>query len=189
MNFFPKVQRRQSQALEDLAAKYSEGKGGKDVSVDGPTGSAYKEQQDRERQAKKLMKDRRLAETKCETTEKLGDDDDENDDGDHDLRELREQRLRQIKANHIEKVENIGKGHGSYREISQDEFLAQVTSSKRVLCHFYHREFPRCNIIDHHLQRLVARHVETKFIKIDAEKAPFFIDKVRNVEQASVFAL
>eukprot|EP01031_Cornospumella_fuschlensis_P042105 gene42105-51411_t len=32
--------------------------------------------------------------------------------------------------------------------------------------------------MDHHLAKLAARHIETKFIKINAEKAPFFVNKL-----------
>jgi len=60
----------------------------------------------------------------------------------------------------------------------QDEFLAEVTGSTKVICHFYHRDFSRSTIMDHHLQRLAQRHIETKFIKINAEKAPFFVEKL-----------
>jgi len=34
------------------------------------------------------------------------------------------------------------------REIAEDEFLPEVTKSKYVVCHFYHREFLRCKIMD-----------------------------------------
>jgi hypothetical protein len=34
------------------------------------------------------------------------------------------------------------------REITQDEFLPEVTSSKKVICHFYHNDFQRCKIMD-----------------------------------------
>jgi thioredoxin-like negative regulator of GroEL len=103
----------------------------------------------------------------------------EGEDEDNELRTMREQRLKQLKNAHREKLENIGKGHGQYREIVQDEFLKEVTGSFRVVCQFYHREFPRCAIMDHHLKILSERHIETKFIKIDAEKTPFFVDKLK----------
>ena len=53
-----------------------------------------------------------------------------------------------------------------------------MVSSRKVVCHFYHTEFARCAVIDHHIQKLVQRHVETKFVKINADKAPFFVAKV-----------
>lgn len=89
-------------------------------------------------------------------------------------------RLKQLKSEQQQKLENLGKGHGQYRDITQDEFLNEVTSSTRVICHFYHKDFPRCVIIDHHIQKLAPRHIETKFIKIDAAKTPFFVEKVMN---------
>ena len=107
------------------------------------------------------------------------DDDDEDGDGDDEgLRQLRDFRKKQLLMEHEQKLENLGKGHGQYREIIQDEFLSEVTSSNHVICHFYHRDFERCKIMDHHLSILAARHIETKFVRIDAEKALFFVEKV-----------
>lgn len=37
----------------------------------------------------------------------------------------------------------------------------------------------RCKIMDKHLALLAPQHVEAKFIKIDAEKAPFFVGKLQ----------
>ncbi|KAF0716311.1 hypothetical protein AaE_011143 [Aphanomyces astaci] len=112
-----------------------------------------------------------------------GDDDDEDDfeddlDQDPDFMRLREVRLKQLQEQYKLKAENLAKGHGDYREILQDEFLKEVTSSARVLVHFYHRDFERCKVMDMHLGRIAKRHVEVKVLKIDAEKAPFFVAKL-----------
>ena len=64
------------------------------------------------------------------------------------LTRIREKRMNELKAGHKDKVENLSKGHGQYREITQDEFLPEVTGSKNVICHFYHNEFMRCKIMD-----------------------------------------
>lgn len=69
-------------------------------------------------------------------------------------------------------------GHGENREVTEGDFLGEVTGSERVICHFYHREFYRCKIMDKHLKALAAMHVDTKFIKLDAENAPFFVTKL-----------
>ncbi len=37
---------------------------------------------------------------------------------------------------------------------------------------------PRCQIVDAHFQKLAARHVETRFLKIDAEKNPYLVEKL-----------
>jgi len=53
-----------------------------------------------------------------------------------------------------------------------------VTKSKFAVVHFYHREFSRCKVVDHHLEILAKKYVATKFAKLDAEKAPFFVNKL-----------
>ncbi|CAK4090262.1 unnamed protein product [Aphanomyces euteiches] len=109
------------------------------------------------------------------------DDDDEfldELDQDPDFMRLREMRLKQLQDQYKIKQENLAKGHGEYREIVQDEFLKEVTSSPRVIVHFYHRDFERCKITDMHLAKIAKRHIECKVLKIDAEKAPFFVSKL-----------
>ena len=69
-------------------------------------------------------------------------------------------------------------GHGEYSEIVEEEFLPTTTRSKHVVCHFYHRDFERCLIVDKHLHRLAPDHSSTRFVKINAEKSPFFVAKL-----------
>jgi hypothetical protein len=38
-------------------------------------------------------------------------------------------------------------GHGECREITEGDFLGEVTGSEKVICHFYHREFYRCKYV------------------------------------------
>lgn len=178
------VNDRLSKATRELKERYERGEGGQDVSVDGPSGAAYKEKAAKEQQARKERKAAKNAANKSvEQSGVEADVDDEEDAGDGDedadLRRIREQHLRQMKSAHREKLDNLGKGHGQYREVTQDEFISEMTNSGRVICHFYHRDFPRCKIMDHHLLKLSQTHVETKFVKIDAEKTPFFVEKVR----------
>jgi thioredoxin-like negative regulator of GroEL len=176
------VNSRMENAAQELAAKYAAGKGGEDYSETGPTGAAYKEKNANEALKKKDEMIRRAAVEEQENskrTENLDSDDDEEDgDADHEVRRLRTARLKQMKQDSRERMENLGKGHGQYRNVVQDEFLAEVTSSERVVVHFYHQDFERCKVMDMHLAKLAARHVETKFIKIDADKAPFFVEKL-----------
>lgn len=65
-----------------------------------------------------------------------------------------------------------------YNEIKEDDFLPIVTKTKNVVCHFFHKEFDRCKILDQHLKNLCSYHPETAFIKLEAEKSPFFINKL-----------
>jgi thiol-disulfide isomerase/thioredoxin len=191
------VNDRMGKAVDELAEKHAAG-GGKpqqEASADGPTGAAYRaaEAQERARELRARAKAKASEESaraeareaeivkQLEAQQLLSDeeeDDDENE-GDAELKRIREKRLAELKASHQEKVENLSKGHGQYREITQDEFLPEVTGSRKVLVHFYHREFMRCKIMDKHLALLAPQHPEAKFVKIDAEKAPFFVGKLQ----------
>ena len=98
---------------------------------------------------------------------------------DDDLEQLRQKRLAELKSSRKEQIENVSvRGHGQYTEIAQDEFLPSVTASRQVVCHFYHKDFQRCKIIDMHLQVLARAHTETKFVYINAEKTPFFVERL-----------
>ena len=176
------VNDRMGRAVNELQAKYAAGKGGTDASVDGPTGDAYKKEQARKLKEKKEREARLAVDEEDGGRDRNIDLDDENEDDmddDYELRRLREKRLKEIKNAELQRLENIGKGHGQYREIVQDEFLSEVTNSLHVVCHFYHKEFPKCKIMDMHMQKIATRHVETKFVSINAEKAPFFVEKLR----------
>ncbi|KAH7485657.1 hypothetical protein PRIC1_004959 [Phytophthora ramorum] len=99
-------------------------------------------------------------------------------DEDPELERIRAARLRQLKIEFEEKQTLMAKGHGEYREITQDEFLKEVTGSPLVAVHLYHRDFERCKILDMHLAKLARSHIECKFVKLNAEKAPFFVEKL-----------
>mmetsp|Transcript_21266 Transcript_21266/g.35622 ORF Transcript_21266/g.35622 Transcript_21266/m.35622 type:complete len:293 (+) Transcript_21266:98-976(+) len=191
------VSNRLERATAELAQKYARGDGGVEDSVTAPTGSAYMEKHKQEVLQKKKEKENRsqrnqeaAAHMDVNEDVDLDEDLDEEDaDEDPELRKIRELRLKQMKNLHNQKLENIGKGHGQFREITQDEFIAEVTSSLTVICMFYHRDFPRCDIMEHHLQKLAKRHIESKFVKIDGNKAPFFVQKlmVRTMPTVVIF--
>ncbi|KAJ8647113.1 hypothetical protein MRB53_000136 [Persea americana] len=97
---------------------------------------------------------------------------------DPELEKLHADRIAALKKEAEKRQALKRQGHGEYREISEGEFLGEVTGSEHVVCHFYHREFYRCKIIDKHLKSLAPRHFDTKFLKLDAENAPFFVAKL-----------
>ncbi|PRQ47524.1 putative thioredoxin-like protein [Rosa chinensis] len=97
---------------------------------------------------------------------------------DPELEKLHADRIAALKRE-AEKREALKRqGHGEYREITEGDFLGEVTGSEKAICHFYHREFYRCKIMDKHLKTLALKHVDTKFMKLDAENAPFFVTKL-----------
>ena len=107
-------------------------------------------------------------------------DSDFNSDGDENvLKAMREERISKLKQQRQELEENIAKGHGQYTEIVEDEFLPSVTKTKFCVVHFYHQDFERCKIVDHHLKQIAPKHMECKFMTMNAEKCPFFIAKLQ----------
>ncbi|GFP88409.1 thioredoxin domain-containing protein plp3a [Phtheirospermum japonicum] len=97
---------------------------------------------------------------------------------DPELEKLHADRIAALKKDAEKRQKLTMQGHGEYREITEGDFLSEVTGSEKVICHFYHREFYRCKIMDKHLKSLAPRHFTTKFVKLDAENAPFFVAKL-----------
>ncbi|KAB5547599.1 hypothetical protein DKX38_011005 [Salix brachista] len=97
---------------------------------------------------------------------------------DPELEKLHADRIAALKKEAEKREALKRKGHGEYREIDEGDFLGEVTGTEKAICHFYHKEFYRCKIMDKHLKALAPRHVDTKFIKLDAENAPFFVAKL-----------
>jgi len=58
------------------------------------------------------------------------------------------------------------------------EFFNAAKKSKWMVVHFYRSVTIRCQIVDAHLEKLCQEHLETRFIKIDAEKSPFLVEKL-----------
>ena len=70
-------------------------------------------------------------------------------------------------------------GHGKYEEIPEEkEFFDVCKKSKNVVCHFYRDSTERCKIVDKHMALLAPKHVECRFVKINAEKCPFLTQRL-----------
>ncbi|MED6203533.1 hypothetical protein PIB30_000621 [Stylosanthes scabra] len=96
-----------------------------------------------------------------------------------DLEALRERRLQQMKKMAEKRSRWISLGHGEYTEIpSEKDFFSVVKASDRVVCHFYRENWP-CKVVDKHLSILAKQHIETRFVKINAEKSPFLAEKLK----------
>lgn len=98
---------------------------------------------------------------------------------DDDLERLREKRIQQLKKQATMRQQWLGQGHGEYQEIfNEKDFFAKVKTSDRVVCHFYRENWP-CKVMDKHLLVLTKQHLETKFLKINAEKSPFLTERLK----------
>lgn len=194
------VNKRLEKALEELQEKHRTGTNEVDDPDRAPTGPAYqmiRQQQEALRQAermkqmqadeKQLAESERLAQLRQRVATQLNSHDEDGDDSDYDdllddpaLDELRDARLEQMKQAHEKKMQDLAKGHGQVRTITQDEFLPECTgSSEYVAVHFFHKEFQRCEIMDFHFKEVATKHTECKCLRIDAEKAPFFVEKLQ----------
>nr|XP_039266153.1 thioredoxin domain-containing protein 9-like [Styela clava] len=99
---------------------------------------------------------------------------------DDDLEKLRERRMQAMKKSQAQRQEWMAKGHGVLGEIpSEKDFFDECKENKLVVCHFYKNTTFRCKILDSHLETLSRKHLETKFIKLDVEKAPFLTQRLR----------
>jgi hypothetical protein len=101
------------------------------------------------------------------------------EDGEDDLETIRSRRLAELKR--MSEVENKlrGLGHGEYTEIVENEFLDAVIKSPRAVVHFYHRDFERCKAVDKNMSVVAPSVVGVRFLKINAEKCPFFVEKLK----------
>lgn len=110
------------------------------------------------------------------------------DEENEELAAIRQARIAQLKQQQSQHATNMSLGHGSLRTIKESEFLSECTgSSKYVIVHFYNDEFERCKIMDFHLKIIAEAHVEAKFLRMDAAKAPFFVTKFRVRTLPSLF--
>lgn len=100
-------------------------------------------------------------------------------DDDPELAAIKARRIAEIQRAFEAAQANRNRGHGDYTEIGQDDFLKTTTKSKYVVCAFFHKEFIRCKIVDKHVSLLCKAHQETKFVKCDVEKFPFFVSKLK----------
>jgi len=99
-------------------------------------------------------------------------------EADDDLMALRRKRMEQMMKKAKQDQEFKAKGHGELDEIKEEEFLKTVTSSYRCVVHFYSDDFESCKVADHHMKRMAKKFMGTKFVKMDAKKSPFFVQKL-----------
>jgi len=96
-----------------------------------------------------------------------------------DMERLRRARLDQLKRQAQQKAAWQAAGHGEYREChDQKRFFEDLKGSERACVHFYRPTTRRCEILDKHLGLLARKHMETKFMRVNAEKSPFLCERL-----------
>jgi len=190
------VQKRMEASLQEMKERHEQGTNEVDDPDRAPTGEPYRRMQQQslllEKQRRAQQQEKHVAEMQHlkQVKENIQNDASDSDDSDDDdwlldddddptLQAIRQARLLELKAKQTQHAENVAKGHGQYRTITQDEFLPECTSSNHVAVHFFHKEFERCKIMDFHLRQIAPLHTSCKFVRMDAEKAPFFVAKLQ----------
>lgn len=95
------------------------------------------------------------------------------------IEQVRARRLQQMRDEAKRRKEYLERGHGDYRDIEERDVFRVLRHSDRALLHFYTHESENCKVLDSHLHQLCTTHVECKFLKLDAEKSPYFVERLR----------
>lgn len=123
-------------------------------------------------------KEKSKTSVKSKTKEELVDLDEVDSEEERIMRKELERRMGETQHRREITKKKLSEKYGEYREIIETEFLDTMLKNKKVVCHFYHREFERCKIMDNHLRKIATEHAETLFVRINAEKTPFFTVKL-----------
>jgi len=96
-----------------------------------------------------------------------------------ELSNLRAMRLKELKQRQSNQRKWLEAGHGEYTELATEkDFFSTCTASDKVVAHFYRQSTGRCEIVDMHMKKLAPLHLETKFVKLNVEKAPFLTERL-----------
>ena len=60
----------------------------------------------------------------------------------------------------------------------KQDFFDEVKNSKRAVIHFYRPTTERCKIFDKHLDIMAPKYLKARFVKLNAEKAPFLCERL-----------
>ncbi|KAG5358651.1 Thioredoxin domain-containing protein [Yarrowia sp. B02] len=100
-------------------------------------------------------------------------------DDDEAFKGYREQRIAELSRQMKEAKDGAQSGHGTVQTLDSDkDVLEATTSADRCVIHFFHPDFARCKVMDAKLEQLAARHLGTRFVRVDASKAPFLATKL-----------
>mmetsp|Transcript_15350 Transcript_15350/g.44911 ORF Transcript_15350/g.44911 Transcript_15350/m.44911 type:complete len:202 (-) Transcript_15350:603-1208(-) len=99
--------------------------------------------------------------------------------GEDDFARIRRLRIEEMKAKALEKEQWRRNDHGSLAQITdQKEFFEACKKSKRCVCLFYRDGNKWCDVLSNHFQLLANKHMEAKFMKVNAENSPFLVERL-----------
>ncbi|RZB58803.1 hypothetical protein BDFB_010669 [Asbolus verrucosus] len=98
----------------------------------------------------------------------------------NDLEGLRKRRINDMKKQEAQRAEWRSNGHAQYEELAEEKmFFDVIKKSKNCVIHFFTNSSPRCAILDKHLKILAPKHIETRFVSLNAEKCPFLAENLK----------
>lgn len=98
---------------------------------------------------------------------------------DDELERLRERRMQQIKQNAHKAQELRAKGHGEFATLTDTkEFFDVMKQSDKLVVHFFTPANAFCELVDGHLDRIAKQHIETRFVRMNAEKSEFLVERL-----------
>eukprot|EP00218_Dolichomastix_sp_CCMP3274_P007775 CAMPEP_0170139930 /NCGR_PEP_ID=MMETSP0033_2-20121228/6001_1 /TAXON_ID=195969 /ORGANISM="Dolichomastix tenuilepis, Strain CCMP3274" /LENGTH=222 /DNA_ID=CAMNT_0010376089 /DNA_START=56 /DNA_END=724 /DNA_ORIENTATION=- len=99
--------------------------------------------------------------------------------GEEDLENIRRKRLEAMKHQAGKRQQWIQMGHGCVEDLlDEKEFFKAMKGEDRMVVHFFRNNWP-CKVMDKHIEVLARNHLETKFARIDAEKSPYLVEKLK----------
>lgn len=97
-----------------------------------------------------------------------------------DLEQIRKNRIKELKDREQKQKQWLECGHGSYEQLAEEKmFFDVIKKSENVIIHFFTNTSARAPIVDMHLKKLAPKHMETRFVSLNAEKCPFLCEKLR----------
>lgn len=97
-----------------------------------------------------------------------------------DLENLRKARVKELKEREEKKKHWLELGHGTYEQLPEEKmFFDVIKKSENVIVHFFTDTSQKSPIMDMHLKKLAPQHLETRFVKFNAEKCPFLTEKLK----------
>ena len=96
-----------------------------------------------------------------------------------DYSKIRANRMAEMRKKAEKAQMNAHNGHGSLTKINdQQEFFAQAKKSDRMVAIFTRNSNKHGKVMLEHAELLAQKHLEAKFIWVDAENAPFLTDRL-----------
>jgi len=98
---------------------------------------------------------------------------------DDDYAKIRQKRMEEMKRKKQEENDNKFNGHGKMDKLNdQQEFFAAAKKSSRMVCIFTRNSNKYGKQMLEHAELLAQKHLEARFIWVDAENAPFLTDRL-----------